>query len=1373
MLNKKRNRKNQMQFFSVLIAFTLFISGILQSGVGSIVFADEPSGFSIAQAQISLNDVPIDEITQPIKQDANVKLEYTWNIENNYDPQPGEKISVALPDALDYGTETVTGDLIDQNNEIYGKWNMIPSTKKLELELGTLPQERSNVHGTVQLNLNFKVNTMLVDVPYELNIPLSGGKVQTYVIHFEVPSNTAVKKSGVQSSIDANLINWTVDVNQNLQKVAVPIVKDQIEPLLVYQANSLKVYELAVKSDGSVVATSNPVDQSNYAVTYDTTTKLLTVTFQSPISRAYRLTYDTKIDPDKIDKSKTTFVYTNQVSFNGASDTATVNITRAPLIVKDGKLDQAFNANKITWSINVNKSLYSLTDSKVEDTIPNGLTLNTNSIKLYVMPNKMLVDSNSYSVNYDVDTKKLTIGLGDINKEYLIEYDTAVNESEKNNNATSISFTNNAKLLYGTNEDIKIATATKPITVSKGKTIVKTGTAKIGYNDEKYIEWTVDLNLSEINLGTPIYTDVIGLDHKFDTSYGIKVYPLTVNHSKTNGNITQGAELVGGECTKTFVGSDPVSEFNINFGSNIDKPYRIVYRTIITKKATQNFVNSGYIGLNDGTADVTTTVRPTIENIFAKANTSIDYSVKQLNWRITANPIKQSINNLVIEDAFTPGLTMTNAQLDALTVNKGTTSLVKDTDYTVVPTIVNGKIKGFKISFADKGYVLNDNVYTIVYATMMDSDVLSNNGNLNYANTATFKYDGGTLSKTATPTINNTALHNGNKSGILDVANKQINWTINTNHLSKNIEHFEVTDAIVENQTLVKNSIKIHRYTINSLGNIVVGDIVDPESSGFVIEEATDGTSFKIQYPNTINSPYQITYATKLVNISQTSYNNTAVTNKDENYTAKVDFADGDKFVSKTGTRVGTSYVNWAITLNKSQSTISSFKLTDKMSEGLELVANSFIVKKTDNTQVDFNSLFTLNVRPRTLATDPQIFDLIAKHQIAETYIIEYRTNLILDEILENKVFNDVSFEGEQVVSGVKQSTSIIKHTFVTGAGTGTGEVGSFKLKKVNENGNPLQGAKFEFYKGTKLLGVLTTDANGEAAVSRLRYANYTLKEIEAPTGYQFTNENINFTINNTQEKIISVTNDSLRTLEIVKIEKNLPTQLLKNAVFEVRDTKGVLLHTLTTDENGKASVKLPYGTYKIKEKTAPSGYVNDMQEYSITIAQGDKLEDNSTPKLVYTVMVENEKMIPVLDPKPDPKPDSQEVKTPEDTPTGGTVKVPEGGKPEVKVPPTNGTVTIDNNGKWVYTPNKNFTGKDKFTITINHPNGSSENIIVEIEVEKVPLSPVVPTQLPQTGQGIPWVTTILGLAIVICGIYLIFIKKRSKSMTKMTHKEK
>ena len=79
--------------------------------------------------------------------------------------------------------------------------------------------------------------------------------------------------------------------------------------------------------------------------------------------------------------------------------------------------------------------------------------------------------------------------------------------------------------------------------------------------------------------------------------------------------------------------------------------------------------------------------------------------------------------------------------------------------------------------------------------------------------------------------------------------------------------------------------------------------------------------------------------------------------------------------------------------------------------------------------------------------------------------------------------------------------------------GEASGSTYSIKLKKVDEEKKALSGAVFSVSNSEGAeVGKLTTDANGEAVLSGLLRGDYTVKEIQAPTGYLLSDET--YTVN-------------------------------------------------------------------------------------------------------------------------------------------------------------------------------------------------------------------------------------------------------------------
>ncbi|MEK4192741.1 Ig-like domain-containing protein [Paenibacillus sp. FSL L8-0323] len=127
----------------------------------------------------------------------------------------------------------------------------------------------------------------------------------------------------------------------------------------------------------------------------------------------------------------------------------------------------------------------------------------------------------------------------------------------------------------------------------------------------------------------------------------------------------------------------------------------------------------------------------------------------------------------------------------------------------------------------------------------------------------------------------------------------------------------------------------------------------------------------------------------------------------------------------------------------------------------------------------------------------------------------------------------------------------------------------------------------------------------------------------------------------------------------------------------------------------------------------------------------------------------------------PQVTPPVQKEITNEDVPIEG--EIPLGGVPSLGDEPGHGKVIITKDGKWVYTPDPGYIGKDKFTIIVTDENGNEEEILIEIDVEEVPKGTVTkpgnnsnkPTQLPKTGEDSAFPIYLVGGSLVLLGFVL------------------
>ncbi|UOB64784.1 MSCRAMM family protein [Bacillus thuringiensis] len=159
-------------------------------------------------------------------------------------------------------------------------------------------------------------------------------------------------------------------------------------------------------------------------------------------------------------------------------------------------------------------------------------------------------------------------------------------------------------------------------------------------------------------------------------------------------------------------------------------------------------------------------------------------------------------------------------------------------------------------------------------------------------------------------------------------------------------------------------------------------------------------------------------------------------------------------------------------------------------------------------------------------------------------------------------------------------------------------ENGQFKLlKKDSESGQLLPGAKFDVIdKDGNVVETIVTGDKGEALSKQLPVGSYTLKEVEAPKGYELSSSSVSVDVKANKVVTVDVVNKKIPEkvtgqFEIVKVDAEDKTKVLSDAEFEVyKDGKKV--DTLRTDKTGKViSQKLEPGKYTLKEMKAPQGY--------------------------------------------------------------------------------------------------------------------------------------------------------------------------------------
>lgn len=175
--------------------------------------------------------------------------------------------------------------------------------------------------------------------------------------------------------------------------------------------------------------------------------------------------------------------------------------------------------------------------------------------------------------------------------------------------------------------------------------------------------------------------------------------------------------------------------------------------------------------------------------------------------------------------------------------------------------------------------------------------------------------------------------------------------------------------------------------------------------------------------------------------------------------------------------------------------------------------------------------------------------------------------------------------------------------------------LGSAELIKSSETGETLEGAVFTLVDadGEELATDLTTNEEGILVVQDLKPGNYALIETEAPEGYQLDETPIEFDIAFKQSEILGIeAKNSLITgsIELTKVDA-VTGEPLEGATFDILDSRGQLVTTVTTDEDGTAYVSdLIPGNYQVVEREAPTGYVLLEDPINVTVEIGGALTE-------------------------------------------------------------------------------------------------------------------------------------------------------------------
>ena len=203
---------------------------------------------------------------------------------------------------------------------------------------------------------------------------------------------------------------------------------------------------------------------------------------------------------------------------------------------------------------------------------------------------------------------------------------------------------------------------------------------------------------------------------------------------------------------------------------------------------------------------------------------------------------------------------------------------------------------------------------------------------------------------------------------------------------------------------------------------------------------------------------------------------------------------------------------------------------------------------------------------------------------------------------------------------------------------------GKVQVVKTGEDGTALAGVNFGVYSDSDCknkIAELTTGEDGTGTSGDIPAGTVYLKELSTVSPYIISAEVKSATI--TANAVAKVPFANVAAKGIIRIEKvgdaltgsrseeteygnvTVPAYTqkgLKGVVYEVRDSVGKVVATLTTNDSGIAETEpLPLGSYTVQEKSAPAAYAVDETIHDVTLAY----KDQNTPVVTATVKEDNE----------------------------------------------------------------------------------------------------------------------------------------------------
>ncbi|MBY0014230.1 collagen binding domain-containing protein, partial [Paenibacillus typhae] len=1113
------------------------------------------------------------------KLDSTVKLNLTYELP---DAKYGEgaTYTYTLPSQLKID-QTYSGTLVNSEFADGVGTYTVGSDNKVVFKFNKNIDGLFDIKGSFWVESKLSSTTVTGSTTQVLPFPIAGNASNTITLQIQPNNGKAVSKSGVPlpQKYNASAIEWTVDVNTSLSRLANASVTDTIPTGLDLNTVSIAVYGLNVDVQGNVTQ-GGQLDPALYD-TSASTARNLNLKFNNTINEAYRVKFSTRIT----DTSKSSFTNTATLNGNGASQSGTSSAVGVSYGKPLEKTAGSYNSTTetISWQIKFNYDEKTITADKAvltdyfnisQDYVPASLKI----FKVKLDQNGSGTDDGQLTAgtDYTVTTLPDTATAAgfkiqfnsDIQSAYRIVYDTKVADRVYSGESIVNKVTYNGQTVQAS------ASTSQRI-------LNKQSPSGVNYLN-KTVNWTIKVNEDNRTMTNLLLTD------KFDNA-GL----MLIGKPAISPALVENVDY-----TITNLGSGDFSVndgFQIKFLKPITEAYTITYSTEFDyyklKTASSYFRNTASIVWDEKT----TTGAQTSAQTFTPRTEVIKNGLKSGSYNATSKTITWKVGANYNKRALAAGAEMVDTLPVSQQMAGGDAGSVKV--YELTYTSNGNPVQGSLVNAAEyEAGVTSDgrklkvkfkNDIDYAFYVVFDTEFIAGDINLDKVTNTAILNDAQSNAVSETLTSPEVSVPNGGqyvtKTGTRDSSDQTIiNWTMTINANQSVVGNAQVVDTPSTNQVLLPASFQLFETTVNSSGAVTATSVKLAQGTDYTIEFLTDSSGkdiFKLTFKNTISEPYVLKYQSVI-----TAVGTVAVTNA-------VSFTGtGSKAVSKPF-----SYSN-------------SFTIVDTGGTGSGVKGSLKVLKtNADQSLILPGAEFSLGrivgseLKETKYATSDSGGNLEFKDLRAGKYILK-----------ETKAPAGYAVDTTERTVTINSSTPVLL--------TVTNDFnGSLKVTKVAKDNaaTKLAGAVFELYNAANtLVGSGTTNASGEVIFTKLMGGSYTLKETKAPDGYVITAGSTAVTIDPAQQKTLTVTNDKivLGSLKLTKVDSANPAKKLAGAEFQLYDASKALVATATTDANGVVEFKdLKLGAYTFKETVAPSGYALDSAERSVNITSAVQIVQQIT----------------------------------------------------------------------------------------------------------------------------------------------------------------